>query len=159
MKIIYTRGNRTENLATLATLRKILNRFVARRVFYEISSRTTGAREFLSTKNVFVVGQVEVTNFEDLRILLFDAHNGSHSIEILNPETMRIYDEIPGRKFAVAFVSGEDGIETRCYLRDEGEDEQMIGERTALEKITLPQLFRYLEDITTTETAGKKSER
>ena len=29
LKIIYTRGNRTETLASIATLRKILNRFVA----------------------------------------------------------------------------------------------------------------------------------
>ena len=39
LKIIYTRGNRTETLASIATLRKILNRFVAHRVFYEVSSR------------------------------------------------------------------------------------------------------------------------
>jgi len=35
LKIIYTRGNRTETLASIATLRKILNRFVAHRVFYK----------------------------------------------------------------------------------------------------------------------------
>ena len=160
MKIVYTRGNRTETLASLATLRKILNRFVARRVFYEASSRRARGPEFFSTKSVFVVGLVEVTNFEHLKILVFDAHNSSHSIEILNPETMRIYDESPGRGFAVAFVSGsDDGVETRCYLRDEGEDAQKIHERTALEKITLPQLFEYLEEITATEAVGKNAER
>jgi hypothetical protein len=160
VKIVYTRGNRTETLASLATLRKILNRFAARRVFYEISSRSMRGHEFFSTKSIFVVGQIEVTNFEHLKILIFDARNSSHSIEILDPETMRIYDEIPGRGFAVSFVSGtDDGVETRCYLRDEGEDAQTIHERTALEKITLPQLFQYLEGITAGETAGKNAER
>ena len=152
VKIIYTRGNRTETLASLATLRKILNRFVAHRVFYEISSRSKRGHEFFSAKNIFVVGLIEVTNYEHLKILIFDAHHQSHSIEILNPQTMRIYDEMPGRGFAVSFISeSENGVETRCYLRDEGEDENAIKEQTALEKITLPQLFEYLEELTTSE--------
>ena len=104
MKIIYTRGNRTETLASLATLRKILGRFLAHRVFYEISSRSKRGHEFFSAKNVFVVGRIEVTNYEHLKILLFDAHHQAHSIEILNPQTMRIYDETPGRGFAVSFI-------------------------------------------------------
>jgi hypothetical protein len=159
VKIVYTRGNRTETLASLATLRKILNRFVAHRVFYEISSRNKRGHEFFSTKNVFVVGLIEVTNFEHLKILIFDAHNSAHSIEVLDPETMRIYDEIPGRGFAIAFVGSSEGVETRCYLRDEGEDAATIHERTALEKITLPQLFQYLEEITAAETAGNNVDR
>ncbi|HYL26673.1 MAG TPA: hypothetical protein VEW74_02500, partial [Candidatus Nitrosotalea sp.] len=160
VKIIYTRGNRTETLASLATLRKILNRFVAHRVFYEVSSRSKRGHEFFSTKNVFVVGLIEVTNFEHLKILFFDANSPSHSIEILNPQTMRIYDEMPGRGFAVSFISGdEQGVETRCYIRDEGEDGGAIHERTALEKITLPQLFEYLEEITAAEPAAKNSPR
>ena len=104
MKIIYTRGNRTETLASLATLRKILNRFVAHRVFYEVSSRSKRGHEFFSAKNVFVVGTIEVTNRDYLTILIFDAHNQSHSLEILNPQTMRIYDEMPGKGFAVSFT-------------------------------------------------------
>lgn len=160
MKIIYTRGNRTETLASLATLRKILNRFVAHRVFYEVSSRSQRGHEFFSTKNVFVVGLIEVTNFEHLKILIFDANCQAHSIEILNPQTMRIYDELPGRGFAVSFISAEpNGVETRCYIRDEGEDDETIHERTALERITLPQLFEYLEEITAAEPAAKKSKR
>jgi len=98
------------------------------------------------------VGLIEVTNFEHLKILIFDAYNQTHSIEILNPQTMRIYDEMPGRGFAVSFISENDGgVETRCYIRDEGEDENKINEKTALEKITLPQLFEYLEEITAVE--------
>ncbi len=160
MKIIYTRGNRTETLASLATLRKILNRFVAHRVFYEVSSRSKRGHEFFSTKNVFVVGLIEVTNFEHLKILIFDAQSQAHSIEILNPQTMRIYDEMPGRGFAVSFISeSEQGVETRCYIRDEGEDGDPVHERTALEKITLPQLFEYLEEITGVEPAAKNSPR
>jgi hypothetical protein len=156
VKIIYTRGNRTETLASLATLRKILNRFVAHRVFYEVSSRSKRGQEFFSAKNVFVVGLIEVTNFEHLKILVFDAHNQSHSIEILNPQTMRIYDEAPGRGFAVSFIGTTDqGVETRCYIRDEGDEGEGIHERTGLEKITLPQLFEYLEEITAVETASK----
>lgn len=154
VKIIYTRGNRTETLASLATLRKILNRFVAHRVFYEVSSRSKRGHEFFSAKNVFVVGLIEVTNYEHLKILIFDANSQSHSIEILNPQTMRIYDEMPGRGFAVSFISeSEIGVETRCYIRDEGEDGDRIKEQTALEKITLPQLFEYLEELTACEPA------
>jgi hypothetical protein len=157
VKIIYTRGNRTETLASLATLRKILNRFVAHRVFYEVRTRSKRGHEFFSTKNIFVVGLIEVTNFEHLKILVFDAHNQSHSIEIINPQTMRIYDEMPGRGFAVSFISeSDDGFETRCYIRDEGEDETRINEKTALERITLPQLFEYLEEITAVEAGVKK---
>jgi len=156
VKIIYTRGNRTETLASLATLRKILNRFVAHRVFYEVSTRSRRGQEFLSTKNVFVVGSLEITNYEHLRILIFDAHNHAHSIEIINPQTMRIYDELPGRGFAVSFVSeNEPGIETRCYIRDEGEDAEEMKAQTGLERISLPQLFEYLQEITTVETAKK----
>jgi hypothetical protein len=156
VKIIYTRGNRTETLASLATLRKILNRFVAHRVFYEVSSRSKRGHEFYSAKNIFVVGLVEVTNYEHLKILIFDANNQAHSIEILNPQTMRIYDEAPGRGFAVSFISeGEGGVETRCYIRDEGEDGDHLKEQTALEKITLPQLFEYLEEITAVEATTR----
>lgn len=156
LKIIYTRGNRTETLASLATLRKILHRFVAHRVFYELSSRNKSGHEFVSAKNVFVVGSVEITNYEHLRILVFDAHRAAHSIEILNPQTMRIYDELPGRGFAVSFVSeNAPGIETRCYLRDEGEDETETKAQTGLEKISLPQLFEYLQEITA-EVPAKK---
>lgn len=154
VKIIYTRGNRTETLASLATLRKILSRFVAHRVFYEVSSRSKRGHEFFSAKNVFVVGSIEVTNYEHLKILIFDANHAAHSIEILNPQTMRIYDEMPGRGFAVSFISeSENGVETRCYIRDEGEDADRIKEMTALEKITLPQLFEYLEELTAVEAS------
>lgn len=148
MKIIYTRGNRTETLASLATLRKILNRFVAHRVFYEVSSRNKRGHEFFSAKNVFVVGSIEVINRDYLTITIFDANNSSHSIEILNPAMMRIYDEMPGKGFAVSFISESEAVESRCYLRDEGEDAQADLQQTALEKITLPQLFEYLEEIT-----------
>jgi len=152
VKIIYTRGNRTETLASLATLRKILNRFVAHRVFYEVSSRNKRGHEFFSAKNVFIVGTIEVVNRDYLTITIFDANNPSHSIEILNPTTMRIYDEMPGKGFAVSFISDTDaGVESRCYLRDEGEDGEGIKQQTALEKITLPQLFEYLEEITSAD--------
>jgi len=156
LKIIYTRGNRTETLASLATLRKILNRFVMHRVFYEISSRNKRGHEFFSAKNIFTVGSIEVMNRDYLTITIFDANNPTHSIEILNPAMMRIYDEMPGKGFAVSFISESDtGIESRCYLRDEGEDGNGNFQRTALEKITLPQLFEYLEEITTADLTTK----
>ncbi|MHB8152176.1 MAG: hypothetical protein ACYDA5_10680 [Vulcanimicrobiaceae bacterium] len=156
MKIIYTRGNRTETLASLPTVRKILHRFVARRVFYEISSRSKHGHEFFSAKNVFTVGSIEVSNRDYLTILFFDADHHAHSIEILNPQTMRIYDELPGRGFAVSFASeSSDGIESRCYVRDEGDDESRKADRTALEQITLPELFEYLEELATSDAPAR----
>jgi hypothetical protein len=158
LKIIYTRGNRTETLASIATLRKILNRFVAHRVFYEVSSRNKRGHEFFSAKNTFVVGSIEIVNRDYLTITIFDAHNPSHSIEILNPAAMRIYDDTLGKGFAVSFLSeGAGGVESRCYLRDEGDDGDGIKERSGLEKITLPQLFEYLEDITHADAIGGKA--
>jgi hypothetical protein len=158
LKIIYTRGNRTETLASISTLRKILNRFVAHRVFYEVSSRNKLGHEFFSAKNTFVVGSIEIVNRDYLTITIFDAHNATHSIEILNPAAMRIYDDTLGKGFAVSFLSeGTGGVESRCYLRDEGEEGDGIKARSALEKITLPQLFEYLEDITSTDVIGTRS--
>ncbi len=149
MKIIYTRGNRTETLASISTLRKILSRFVHHRVFYEVSSRNKRGHEFFSTKNTFVVGSIEVVNRDYLTITIFDAHNSTHSIEILNPSALRIYDETMGKGFAVSFLSESPGdVESRCYLRDEGDESDGIAEKCDLEKITLPQLFEYLEEIT-----------
>jgi hypothetical protein len=149
LKIIYTRGNRTETLASISTLRKILGRFVRHRVFYEVSSRNKRGHEFFSTKNTFVVGSIEVVNRDYLTITIFDAHNSTHSIEILNPSALRIYDETMGKGFAVSFLSESPGdVESRCYLRDEGDESEGIVERCELEKITLPQLFEYLDEIT-----------
>lgn len=157
MKIIYTRGNRTETLASIATLKKILNRFVEHRVFYELSSRNKRGHEFFSSKNVFIVGCIEILNRDYLTITIFDAHNPAHSIEILNPAAMRIYDETPGKGFAVSFISESDaGVESRCYLRDEGDEGEGKNRRTALEDISLPQLFEYLEDLATADTARPK---
>ncbi len=159
LKIIYTRGNRTETLASIATLRKILNRFVAHRVFYEVSSRNKRGHEFFSTKNTFVVSTIEIVNRDYLTITIFDAHNTSHSIEILNPAALRIYDDTLGKGYAVSFLSeAPGGVESRCYLRDEGEESDGVEKRNALERITLPQLFEYLQDITKTDAiAGKTS--
>ncbi len=156
LKIIYTRGNRTETLASIATLRKILNRFVAHRVFYEVSSRNKRGHEFFSAKNAFVVGSIEIANRDYLTITIFDAHNSAHSIEILNPAAMRIYDDTLGKGFAVSFLSESAGVESRCYLRDEGEDGDAAKIRCELEKITLPQLFEYLEEIRNVDAIGAK---
>jgi hypothetical protein len=72
---------------------------------------------------------------------------------------MRIYDDTLGKGFAVSFLSeGSGGVESRCYLRDEGEDGEAIKERSELEKITLPQLFEYLEDITQVDIVGTKAD-
>ena len=148
MKIIYTRGNRTETLASISTLRKILSRFARHRVFYEISSRNKRGHEFFSTKNTFVVGSIEVTSRDYLSITIFDAHCSTHSVEILNPAAMRIYDETPGKGFAVSFLSGAPGdVESRCYLRDEGDEGEDLHARGTLEQITLPQLFEYVDEI------------
>jgi hypothetical protein len=149
LKIIYTRGNRTETLASISTLRKILSRFVRHRVFYEVSSRNKRGHEFFSTKNTFVVGSIEVVNRDYLTITIFDAHNSTHSIEILNPSALRIYDETMGKGFAVSFLSESPGdVESRCYLRDEGDESEGTAPQSELEKITLPQLFEYIEELT-----------
>jgi hypothetical protein len=154
LKIIYTRGNRTETLASISTLRKILGRFVRHRVFYEVSSRNKRGHEFFSAKNTFVIGSIEIVNRDYLTITIFDAHNPSHSIEILNPSAMRIYDETMGKGFAVSFLSEAPGdIECRCYLRDEGDEGDGLVAHSELEKITLPQLFEYLEEITQVQSS------
>ena len=154
MKIIYTRGNRTETLASISTLRKILGRFVRHRVFYEVSSRNKRGHEFFSTKNTFVVGSIEVVNRDYLTITIFDAHTTSHSIEILNPSALRIYDETLGKGFAVSFLSEPGGdVESRCYLRDEGDESDGVPAKCDLEAITLPQLFEYLDEITNVSRA------
>ncbi len=159
MKIIYTRGNRTETLASISTLRKILGRFVRHRVFYEVSSRNKRGHEFFSTKNTFVVGSIEVVNRDYLTITIFDAHNSTHSIEILNPSALRIYDETMGKGFAVSFLSESPGdVESRCYLRDEGDEGDGIVEKRELEKISLPQLFEYIEELTHAGVAGARVE-
>ncbi len=160
MKIIYTRGNRTETLASISTLRKILGRFVRHRVFYEVSSRNKRGHEFFSTKNTFVVGSIDVVNRDYLTITIFDAHNSTHSIEILNPSALRIYDETLSKGFAVSFLSESPGdVESRCYLRDEGDESDGIEEKCELEKISLPQLFEYLEEITLIKgVAGRRAE-
>jgi hypothetical protein len=160
LKIIYTRGNRTETLASISTLRKILGRFVRHRVFYEVSSRNKRGHEFFSTKNTFVVGSIEVVNRDYLTITIFDAHNSSHSIEILNPSALRIYDETLGKGFAVSFLSEPGGdVESRCYLRDEGDESDGVSVKYELDKITLPQLFEYLDEITNvTRAVGPRVE-
>ena len=135
VKIIYTRGNRTETLASLATLRKILPVRCSSSLL-EVSSRSNRGHEFFSAKNVFIVGAIEITNYDHLRILIFDARQQTHSIEIVNPQTMRIYDEPPGRSFAVSFIcESENDVETRCYIRDEGGDEQSSQRRRRSKKL------------------------
>jgi len=159
LKIIYTRGNRTETLASIATLRKILSRFVHHRVFYEVSSRNKRGHEFFSTKNSFVVGSIDVVNRDYLTITIFDAQNTAHSIEILNPSALRIYDETLGKGFAVSFLSESTGdVESRCYLRDEGDDGEAPALRADLERITLPQLFEYLDEITHPAGVGTRAD-
>jgi hypothetical protein len=125
-------------------------------VFYEVSSRNKRGHEFFSAKNTFVVGTIEIVNRDYLTITIFDAHNSTHSIEILNPAAMRIYDDTLGKGFAVSFLSeAPGGIESRCYLRDEGDEGNEIQSDSALERITLPQLFEYLEEITHVDAIGK----
>lgn len=147
MKIIYTKGQREEAVASITTLKKILSRFVHHRVFYEMSARHRRSNQLYSVKNVFTVDTVEVNGSSELIISLFDNGSQAHSVEIVNPHAMRVYDENPSKGFAVAFYADESGeFDVRYYLRDEGEDEKSP-KRTALERITLPQLFEYLQEI------------
>lgn len=146
MKIYYTKSQREEPLGSIATLKKILARFVAHKVFYEMSARQRNSRQLYSVKNTFTVSAVEVEGSIELLITLFDANNAAHSVEIVNPHTMRVYDDNPVKGFAVVFHAAESGdFEIRYYLRDEGEDDSSP-KRTALEHITLPQLMEYLHE-------------
>ena len=145
MKIFYTKGQREDPVASLATLKKILARFVRHYVFYEMSARHRRTRPLFSVKKVFLLGQVDVSGQSELVVTLFDADHPAHSIEIVNPHALRIYDE--GKSYAVAFYTEEEGeFDVRYYLRDEGE-EGKGPKRSALERISLPQLFEYLEDV------------
>lgn len=118
-------------------------------MFYEVSSRNKRGHEFFSTKNTFVVGSIEVAHRDYLTVTIFDAHHSAHSIEILNPAAMRIYDETTGKGFAVSFLNqGPGDVESRCYMRDEGEENEEVTDKCALESITLPQLFEYIEELT-----------
>ncbi len=146
MRIYYTKNQREETVGSLATLKKILSRFVHHRVFYEMSARQRSTRQLYSVKNTFTVGSFVVDGSIELTITLFDANNSAHSVEIVNPHSLRVYDENPGKGFAVVFHADEAGdFEVRYYIRDEGEDEN-APRRSALERITLPQLMEYLHE-------------
>jgi hypothetical protein len=123
-----------------------------------MSARHRRSHELYSAKNAFTVGAVEVTGVADVVVTFFDAVNPSHSVEIVNPHAMRIYDDNPSKGFAVAFYAEEAAdFDVRYYVRDEGEDDRSP-KRTALEKITLPQLFDYLQEITPADVVEVGSE-
>jgi hypothetical protein len=146
LKIYYTKSQREEPVGSLSTLKKLLSRFIHHRVFYEMSARHRNSRQLYSVKNTFTVGQFEIDGAVELLITLYDAHNSAHSVEIVNPHALRIYDENPAKGFAIVFYADEAGdFEVRYYLRDEGGDETSP-KRTALEHITLPQLMEYLHE-------------
>jgi len=146
VKIYYTKSQREEPLGSMATLKKILARFVHHKVFYEMSARQRNSRQLYSVKNTFTISHFEIEGNVELLITLFDANNAAHSVEIVNPHALRVYDENPAKGFAVVFYADEAGdFEVRYYLRDEGEDESSP-KRTALEHITLPQLMEYLHE-------------
>jgi hypothetical protein len=146
VKIYYTKSQREEPLGSMATLKKILARFVHHKVFYEMSARQRNSRQLYSVKNTFTISHFEIEGNVELLITLFDANNAAHSVEIVNPHALRVYDENPAKGFAVVFYADESGdFEVRYYLRDEGEDESSP-KRTALEHITLPQLMEYLHE-------------
>ncbi|GAC1399021.1 MAG: hypothetical protein NVSMB59_20170 [Vulcanimicrobiaceae bacterium] len=64
-----------------------------------------------------------------------------------------------GKGFAVSFLSASSGdVESRCYLRDEGDESDGLLEQCDLEKISLPQLFEYLEEITLTRAVSPRVE-
>jgi hypothetical protein len=146
VKIYYTKSQREESVGSLGTLKKILSRFVHHRVFYEMSARQRSCRQLYSVKNTFTISHFEIDGAAELLITFFDAHNSAHSVEIVNPHALRIYDENPAKGFAVVFYADEAGdFEVRYYLRDEGEDVNSP-KRMALEHITLPQLMEYLHE-------------
>jgi hypothetical protein len=146
VKIYYTKSQREEPLGSMGTLKKILARFVHHKVFYEMSARQRNSRQLYSVKNTFTISHFEIEGNVELLITLFDANNAAHSVEIVNPHALRVYDENPAKGFAIVFYADEArDFEVRYYLRDEGEDESSP-KRTALEHISLPQLMEYLHE-------------
>jgi myo-inositol-hexaphosphate 3-phosphohydrolase len=130
----------------MGTLKKILARFVHHKVFYEMSARQRNSRQLYSVKNTFTISHFEIEGNVELLVTLFDANNAAHSVEIVNPHALRVYDENPAKGFAIVFYADEAGdFEVRYYLRDEGEDETSP-KRMALEHISLPQLMEYLHE-------------
>jgi len=97
VKIYYTKSQREEPLGSMATLKKILARFVHHKVFYEMSARQRNSRQLYSVKNTFTISHFEIEGNVELLITLFDANNAAHSVEIVNPHALRVYDEIPRR--------------------------------------------------------------
>lgn len=148
MKIFYTQSQTEEAVASVATLKKILSRFIHHKVFYEMSARGRRSRQLYSVKKTFVVGDIEIHNDHELLIHIFDADDQSHSIEIANAHAMQVYDDNPTKGFAVAMFAEESSdFDVRYYVRDEGEDER-AQPKTQLERISLPQLFEYLQELT-----------
>jgi len=151
LKIFYRQSQTEEAVASLATLKKILSRFIQHRVFYELSARHRRSRQVYSVKQSFTVADIDVAGEREPVVRIFDAGDASHSIEIINPHAMQVYDDDPAKGFAVAFFAEESSdFDVRYYLRDEGEEEHAT-KQTRLERISLPQLFEYLEEITSAE--------
>lgn len=158
MKIFYTKSQAEEPVASLATLKKILSRFIHHKVFYEVSARGRRSHQLYSVKRIFTVGDIEVRKNHELVVNIFDADDQSHSIEIVDPHAMQVYDDNPSKGFAVVFFSEESAdFDVRYYVRDMGEEERPP-QKSQLERISLPQLFDYLQELTNAdvvEVAGE----
>ncbi len=159
LKIYFAKSQREEPVGALGTLKKVLSRFVQRRVFYEMSARQRSHQQVYSVKNTFTVERFEIEGTTELLITLFDARNPTHSIEIVNPHTLHVYDDNPAKGFAIVFHADESGdFDVRYYLRDEGDDDDSP-RRSALEHITLPQLMEYLHQSLSAEVVEVGEER
>jgi len=151
VKIFYTKSQTEEAVASLATLKKILSRFIQHRVFYELSARGRRSHQVYSVKKSFTVADIDVADEREPAVRIFDADDASHSIEIISAHAMQVYDDDPANGFAVAFFAeASSDFDVRYYLRDEGEREA-APKASQLERISLPQLFEYLEEITSAE--------
>lgn len=152
LKIFFTKSQTEEPVAAPATVKKIMARFIHHRVFYELSARHRRSKELYSIKRSFTVGDIEVQGGPDISILVFDADDPSHSMAIVDPHAMQVYDDGAEGCFAVAFYSEDSSdFDVRYYLRDEGERGGPSDE-SRLERISLPQLFEYLQEITNAPT-------
>lgn len=151
MKIFYTKSQTEDAVASLATLKKLLSRFIHHKVFYEMSARGRRSHQLYSIKMTFSVGDIDVRGDHELSITVFDADDQSHSIEIVDPHAMQVYDDDPSKGFAVAIFAEESSdFDVRYYMRDQGEEERPR-EKSQLERISLPQLFEYLQELTSAD--------
>ena len=160
LKIIYTRGNRTETLASISTCGRSWAASSATACSTK-SPRATSAVMSSFPRRTPSSSDPSKSSIAITLPLLFSTRTVPRTASRFSiPSALRIYDETLGKGFAVSFLSEPGGdVESRCYLRDEGDESDGVSVKCDLEAITLPQLFEYLDEITNvTRAVGPRVE-